>query len=354
MSNEELADSAPRRGSAGPSSRTLAAPHASKVDPSVPAWWAQLQGEFGAMLRTPLRTERGRFEPDPDACSPALRAALERSTALAGGSEPGVVERLEVYQSQYWMRLFNTMQTAFRRLTHVLGPWRFNHLAQIHLSERPPAHHDLDQCANGFHGRIGRALQGMAAGRTSSRGAYEVDQTRLCDLPLDERARTDPCCQQLARSPAPLTLVRQALSMDEAQRRAMLAGSFVRWEQPIVDPDRLAPCRLRFSASFSLVREDWELAALGYRKPATTRAVEVSQHPHPHYWVFHRGPRAVGSVRVHPIFARLLARAAKETVGEALEAVRAACKPDQRSQLEQELGRWLRLGAESGWWVGVT
>lgn len=354
MSDGEPADAARRRGTAGPSSRALRVPTASGVDPSVPAWWVGLQREFGAMLRTPLRAEHRRFEPDPDACSPALHAALDRSTEVAGGNTPGVVERLEVYQTQYWMRLFNTMQTAFRRLTHVLGPWRFNHLAQIHLSERPPAHPDLDQCANGFHGRIGRALRDMTAGCPPTRGAYEVDQTRLCDLSLDERTRTDPCCRQLARSTAPLTLVRQALSMDEAQRRAMLAGSFVRWEEPIVDPDRLAPRRLRFSASFSLVREDWELAALGYREPATTRAVEVSRHPHPRYWVFHRGPRAVGSVRVHPIFARLLARAAKETVGEALEAVRAACKPDQRSRLEQELGGWLRLGAESGWWVGVT
>ncbi len=322
-------------------------------EPAAPGWWVELQRDFGAALRTPLRSAEGRFEPDPRAASPALLDALRRAGSPAVGVSLDAGARLGVYQTQYWMRLFETMQTAFPRLTHVVGPWRFNHLAQVHLVDRPPAHPDLDRCADGFHDRTLRALDRFGGASDGARGNYRVESTSLAELSLAPEAGEDPYCRELALVRVPRTLVRQASSMDEAQRRAMLARTFRTWSPPSLDPEQLGDHRLRFAPSFGLVREDWDLAPIGYASEPPTAPGEVVRHDAPRYWVFARGPTSIGSGRVHPIFARLLTQAARRPLGEALAAVRRACQPAQVRVLDERLSHWLELAAESGWWIGL-
>ena len=84
---------------------------------SAPDWLVELQGRFGAVIRTPLDRSSGALRATVSANAPA---ALDDS--LDGPRRPAA-ERLAVYNRQYWFRLFGVMQTAFPLTARLLGHW---------------------------------------------------------------------------------------------------------------------------------------------------------------------------------------------------------------------------------------
>lgn len=298
-----------------------------------PTWWRELQNEFGRSLQYPLVSSRGHFEPAPGSVSPRLCEALSRTTQ---GVQLPPRARIAVYQRQYWMRLFASMQSAFPRLTHVLGAWTFNHLAAAYLRETPPAAPDLDRCTDGFRVRVTRALRAYSGKAINAKAADLIDN--------------DPMLTALGNITAPRELLRQALSMDEAQRRAHRRGTNTRALPPSFDWAKAAHCQLCLAPSFGLVREDWSLATIGFSGAAAPeRPAEIKRHRKPQYWVFYRGGHSVASQRIPSVLARLLTLCATQPLDCAAQAVRAACQPAQREMFDQQIDEWLRMAATLGW-----
>jgi len=299
-----------------------------------PAWLAELQRDFGAALTAPLLIREGRFRPDPS--TNGTGSAVHRWVATPAG--PGAVtqtERLEIYQTQYWMRLFVVMQSTFPRLTRLCGAWTFNQLALCHLVENPPANVDLDHAADGFFATIEKALT----------------------TPRATGTRESALTQAVRKLPLPPALTKQAVNMDEAQRRTLLAPPPLREAQDrlrrIFDRDPQRGFQVAFAPAFSLVREDWPLAEL----PATeirTPSVVPTKLATPRYWVFFRSPRSTVTQRVPSLLARLLARSRLEPLHRAIAAVEAACTPAQVVDLHERLQTWIGWAIESGWWIGVV
>jgi Putative DNA-binding domain len=303
-----------------------------------PGWLRELQREFTAVLRAPLDTETGCFRERQEQYPARLVARLKRRP---GGPSPA--ERLALYHRQYWMRLFTALQTAFPRVSRAVSCWHFNHLAALHFTSRPPRRADLDEDTHGFAEQLDRALQ-------------RLDDTRRGRRPkrLDPE---DAWCRRLELSKAPFALVRQALRMDEAERRAYESPFEGLWRPTPEELAGLAGGRLRFAVSCTLTREDWDLArfsrlAGGDQDGGAPDAIR--RHTSTRYWVFARSVAGTTTTSVHPLFARLLERCRELPFGEALAGVEQGCTAAEAAQLSAKLQGWVVHALASGWWTGLT
>lgn len=265
--------------------------------PPPPPWLAPLQGAFGELLRSPLDASTGTLRSRAPEVAPTLVAALADTPRSAAG--------LRLYHEQYWMRLFTVMQGELPRFARVVGCWRFNRLAERHLTARPPRAPDLARCADGF-----------AAAVLRGEGPWEG---------------------ALAELAVPAELARQALRMDEAQRHAFTAPLPTPWRPTPAELASLGSSRLRYAPAFRLLREDWAIAG------ETT----LAPHSAPWFWVSYRAAKGTALRRVEPGLARLLTLARRRTFGDTL----AAMADDPRAA--GRLPAWIQTALASAWWVGV-
>jgi hypothetical protein len=314
------------------------------VSVAPPDWWASLQREVAALLTVPLDDDGGRF-----------RARTERyASALAGqivDDGPGVRARLALYHEQYWKRLFQSLQQAYPRTTRALGAFTFNRVAARHLGRHPPAAVDLAGVQEGFYAGLAAELSALAG--PASQG-YRVLETPIAALVARAPSASGGLLVDrgpsvvdaaLAEADAPWSLVMQALALDEAERRALRAPREPPWLPSALERSRLRAARMRVAASFSLVRADFDLAA---DDPAQMRRRTSPQH---HLVV--RSQTGVATVRVDPLFARLLARSGDEPLGDAIAAVARAAQGPLRARLAENLEGYLERALELGVWVGV-
>lgn len=303
--------------------------------PPPPPWLAPLQEAFGGLLETPLDARGGTLRSRPDA--PALVSALaEPATARA---------RLALYHEQYWMRLFGALQAELPRFAQVVGYWRFNALATLHLRDTPPTKVDLARCGDGLSARLLHVLDRIAAARATA--PRVTPDTR----PIGRLVTgADPWEAALRTVPAPVDLARQALRMDEAARHALVAPHAGVWRPTAADVATLAERRLRFAPSFRLLREDWALAERG--APADPPP-PFARHAAPRFWVSFRAERTTALAGVEPGFARLLALAAERPFGEAIDVIAQGRDPTDTAALRTALPGWIERALASGWWIGA-
>ncbi|WP_437325528.1 HvfC/BufC N-terminal domain-containing protein [Sorangium sp. So ce381] len=304
-----------------------------------PGWLRELQRDFTAVLRAPLDSSAGRFRELQERYPAGLVAQVKGGP---GGLAPA--ERLALYHRQYWMRLFTGLQTSFPRVSRALGFWHFNHLAALHLEGCPPRHFDIDESTRGFAERLRSALRGPDGARRGRQPGRPA------------RGHEDAWRRRLELSRAPLAMVRQALRMDEAERRAYESPFEGLWRPTPEELATLAEARLRFAVSFSLTHEDWDLARFSRlaggdldegpldarRRHASTRA-----------WVFARSAAGTTTTSVDPLFARLIERCRELPFGQALAAVEQGCTAAEAAQLQANLQGWIALALSSGWWTGI-
>ncbi|KYG09690.1 hypothetical protein BE21_16445 [Sorangium cellulosum] len=303
-----------------------------------PPWLRELQGDFTAVLRAPLDPSAGRFRERQERYPARLVAQLK-----GGPGGPAPAERLAVYHRQYWMRLFTALQTGFPRVARAMSHWHFNHLAALHLAERPPCHADLDDATRGFAERLHRALE-----RPGGAGPRR---------PLERPPHGDAWCRRVELSRAPIAMVRQALRMDEAERRAYESPFEGLWRPTPEELARLAGSRLRFAVSCSLAEEDWDLARFSQLAGADRDKCApepIRRHPSTRTWVFARSAAGTTTTSVDPRFARLLERCRELPFGQALAAVERGCTAAEAAQLRANLQGWIALALASGWWTGLA
>lgn len=295
-----------------------------------PDWWIELQGQFGALLSTPLEVRAGRFQAPAAQYDPELLEAV--SPVATGASGPAAVTpvaRLVLYHEQVWMRRFVVLQAAYPRTARVLGAWTFNRLAARHLELGGRFGPDLGAVAEGFDQRLLAALSGAAAHETLT--------------------------EVLAERPVPAELLRQAVTLDRAQTASFEAPAPTYWRPTLEARQALMDSVPRLAPGFGLVRETWALAKLPDTPLSNGAPVDLpAPLPAARHWVFFRTEHGSASVVVHPACARLLALARGITVGEALARVERDCRPEDRAALQAQVPGWLDQIIGLGWWVGAA
>ena len=81
-----------------------------------PVWLQSFQRSFSGTIRTPLRHRGGKFGAD--------RRKLSNPPAVGAVSRTGLV----IYNEQYWLRLYQTMQDLFPLTARLVGFRQFNQL----------------------------------------------------------------------------------------------------------------------------------------------------------------------------------------------------------------------------------
>lgn len=301
-----------------------------------PPWLEALQTEFSALLRSPLDSTSGTFRETRTEYPPQLIEQLATRGAVAASRE----DRLALYHTQYWMRLFTVLQDCFPRVAHSVGYFHFNRLASLHLSERPPNHFDVARAGDGFAQRLRLALADKHP-------------------PLEELKLWH---ETVRASGVPAQLALQALQLDEAEQRALDAPQPSIWTPSVDEYATLSERRLRFSAGFSVVQEDWDLVRHSALAQAEAPSGAGSQRPDSNarpeplpqrrYWVFYRSAKGVAFLPVRAELASLLVSCRQMSLGSALELAEAKATERQLATLRSNLESWVRLALKTGWWIG--
>lgn len=276
-----------------------------------PAWLAELQAHFGAVLRTPLDRSTGTLR-----ATPALYDRGTLDEAVDGPRAPAA-ERLAVYNRQYWFRLFGVMQTAFPLTARLLGHWHFNEHSAAFLLAHPPHHWDIDRAPDGFDDHLA--------------ASYGPDELRD---PLVEAARIDAAWRALFRAPATAAFAPSA-----------------------ADAARLLDARLVPSPAVAVVSERWPLLELKRSLTASRGESAVPLPPPlpgPRWWALVREAAGVRHVALEAREGELLALLRERTVRDALATLEARCDDDERATLPANARRWLARSVERGCWSGLS
>ena len=318
-----------------------------------PPWLAPMQEAFGDQLREGLDARSGTFEPPSSYPGPLTTFVREAEPHAAGPLAVSPDDRLALYHRQYWMRLFVGMQTAFPRTARVVGYWTFNHLVDLHLRVRPPAHWDLDRAGDGFAARTldGLARIGKSGRRAGPDPLARPDTRRLDRFSVGRAVRADPLRARLLTVRRELGLVAQALRLDEAERACFAAP----WSEPWVPSQaqlaELATTTLRLAPSVQMVRLDWDLKVGAAAADEHPSQAAPARRASPQALVLSR--TADGSV-AQPVpvgFARLLRAGDREPFGRALDSAGSECSDKELAELKEHLPRLSNLALQRGWWV---
>jgi hypothetical protein len=93
----------------------------------------ELQREMAAVVMTPLTVDEGMRELTSDGRS--TQAIAER--IIAPNSRLSSVERLELYNRQYWFRVLDSLAEDFSTLRAVIGSKRYDAMAIAYISAHP-------------------------------------------------------------------------------------------------------------------------------------------------------------------------------------------------------------------------
>ncbi len=285
-----------------------------------PAWLSALQQQFGQMLRTPLDSRTGTLRASPDRYPRALVRGSKPRRALSS------TEGLEVYNRQYWFRLFTLLQGAFPLLTRLLGHWQLNQYAARFLSEQPPSGWDIDTVALGFELFLPSCLQAEA-------------------LELERPKRR-----------VPSAALREALALDAGYRRVFRAPDVAAYQPAAADAERLLAGRLRFSPAAALITETWALCALRQRAlaaPGESVLTLQARLPAPCHWLLVRKQVSIGLLRLEAREAKLLKFLQHRPVGVALAQLEAECSREELEDLPARTRAWLARSVKLGVWTGV-
>ncbi len=112
----------------------------------VPDQLALLQEEFSKMAMTPVDFSTGKFVFQRSLYPKELVKKAVNNNIASGE------ERLEVYNQQYWFRLFTLIQEIYPILSKELNLWTINQLSSDYLCQFPSEHYSLDNLVDRLYG----------------------------------------------------------------------------------------------------------------------------------------------------------------------------------------------------------
>ncbi len=279
-----------------------------------PAWLEAMQARFTSVIRTPLDRSKGVLAVSSDRYD--ARAVEE---ARPGPSASGV-ERLAVYNRQYWFRLFEVLQGAFPLTCRLLGHWSFNGYASRYLIACPPHGWDID--------RVGDAFEGWLAEDLETEAARDPDER----LALREASRIDAAFSAVFRAPA--------------------AAPF---RPSPEDAARLLDLRLVPSPAVAIVEEHRALLALRRRvlHETSERRVPLPPAMVARSIAIVRTPEGTAEIPLDPREAELHALLRDRSIRDALGELERRCSPEERDALPAKTQGWLARAVELGFWVAL-
>lgn len=281
-----------------------------------PSELAALQQHFTTVLRTPLDTRTGTFTPDLQRCPSELR-----SEVIDGARGTGL-ERLGVYQRQYWLRLFTVMQAELPLSARLMTLFRFNRLVQHYLGDCAPREHDL----------------GRVADRFTTWLAAHADVLHRLDI----------------RVPKPA--LEQALSVDEAFRQVWTAARMPRFAPNADDAARLPQLRLIPAPTCRLVDTDWPFveARRTLMTDATAERIALpARLGRTRHWLILRTESGIGQLRLLPRQSQLYRLCASMPLEQAVTRLSDQCSRQERQDLATQVQAWLAQSMELGLWAGA-
>ncbi|HEX2877655.1 MAG TPA: putative DNA-binding domain-containing protein [Polyangiaceae bacterium] len=286
-----------------------------------PAWLGEFQASFGAMVRTPLDRATGTLRATPEAYPATLEAAALPGRKLSS------VERLAVYNRQYWFRLFTVFQAAFPLTTRLLSHFTFNGYVSRFLLAHPPRSWDIDAAVHGFEDFLDEVAPSPTVSIDGQRAG--VDRAALL----------------------------QAARIDAAFHHVLRASQVDAFKPTAEHAERLLTSRLLRSPAAAVLEEAWPLCELRRTLATDTRETAVAlpaRLAQPQFWLLLRTPAKMGQLPLEPLEARLLTLLQELPVGEALAQLEQACDASRLPQLPADAQRWLARSVENGFWCGLT
>lgn len=285
-----------------------------------PAWLAELQERFGRMIRTPLDGASGTLEVTPQSYDPELMQVALASPKL------GSIDRLAIYNRQYWFRLFTVFHGAFPLTTRLLSHFTFNAYVSRFLQARPPRDWDIDSMLVGFDDFVHEALP---------IGTVPIAGQRVGIEPL---------------------AVVQAARIDAAFHRVFRAPAVEPFHPGAEHAEQLLASRLIAAPTAAVLEEHWPLCELRSRVAKEAGEAAVALPPRlsqPRCWLLLRTSTKVGLLPLEPREAQLWRLLQELDVGTALEKLERDCSNDERVDLPANTQRWLARSVTLGLWTGL-
>jgi hypothetical protein len=242
---------------------------------------------------------------------PSLRREADARLRSLGGMSG--LERLEVYNRQYWFRLITCMQDEFPCCLHVIGLDAFNSRVIRYLDAVPPTSPylaDMDTDFSGFlRRRFRMAKDGKKREQVLEAAAYDKAFSRAFD-----------------GAPAPGVASRAITAATKWTLAAHVTPLWLHWD---------------FAAYRVLCRED---EALTGRFPLRRRAHGVCLHRH--------GDTLYEKPLAHAEFLLLRALEKPRTLDQVFRAAGKGATARDLITMERNVAAWFRDWTELGWIVG--
>lgn len=275
---------------------------------SVPQTLKLLQRQFGQSIATPFL-----FGETAGVACQVEKYARGLVGQMIGRGDLTGVDRLAVYNQQYWFRLLTVMQEEYPLLERLLGVREFNRLATCFLTAHPSTKPYLRHLSDPFV----KFLQSEDAGAFGS--MLNVQAARLESLFIQ--------------------------AFDAAQL-PLLSFSSTR------DAAELVTRPLKFQPHVGFCRCDWDLVEQRrtvLRDPSIDR-VEPNQGVS--YWAVYRGPRGNTTHRLHFAEWLLVEMLFLGTpIAEACELTATQLSDTQHDELIAQIQNWFASWAEMGWFA---
>lgn len=328
-----------------------------------PKWLVDAQRDFGRLLRTPLLPAQKNFEV----------ATLSNHTSLAQllGPQPHghqarplpLHERLEVYQKQYWMRLFSTLQETHPYTSAVASPWHFNKLASLYYQEHPPKDPDLGRCGLLFlktlRLHLWKLLHQPSASRSSPPSLQSLVRARPQNTTMAALSSSGtppaPWKNALCALPCALSALHQAIELDKALQKTFHARALEPWKPTGDEAQNLKTRPLRWSAHTTVVREHRAMAHLSHQELAAQDGpLQAPVHASPQFWVFSRAQDGPCRVQISPVQALMLTQGRTMSIQAVLQRLQRSTKPELHARWQAEVPAWIEKGLKLHWWSGST
>jgi Putative DNA-binding domain len=279
-----------------------------------PPWLASFQARFGSVLRTPLDRASGTLTASTQAYDPHFVAE-----ALSGHAAGGV-ERLVVYNRQYWFRLFGVLQSGFPLTSRLMGYWAFNELAERYLLAHPPRGWDIEQVADDFE---------------------QVFETSLAESAPETRSAWI-----------------ESVRIDAAYRDVFRAPQLPSFQPSASDAPDLLEGHLVLSPALRLVAEHRPLVALRRAlldAPGEGEAAVELPPPlaRPQVWAIARSDEGTAHIALDSREAELITLLGQRSIGDALACLERSCPPEESALLPERARAWLARSVRLGFWCGL-
>ncbi len=276
--------------------------------PEAPESLRRLQKAFGHSIATPFAF--GAL--DGVECQVNRYDSLAVSQMVGRGSLSGV-ERLAVYNQQYWFRLLTVMQEEYPLLERIVGVREFNKLVTDYLGAHPSKSPSLRHLSDGFVDFLASDAAGVYGTKMN------IQTARLEYLYIHAFD---------AEELAPLTFA----TIEQA-------------EEVMSNP-------LRFQPHLGFCQCDWALVEARRTVRKNSEIKSIIPEENTEHWAVFRGKNGVSSHQLSQLQWPLIqALSGGQPFAEACETVAATMERDDLEEFSSEIQSWFATWAAMGWFA---